>query len=220
MELKSRIARAVAVDDFAAAGSLLDELRSHWENAQGDAAGEQPGLSAARCEPLRSSLLARFQAWAASVLDHPDRVPVRETEELRSVLERWFDRVELRATATGFEMTCVPLGAGHARTVAVDYGRWRMTNAAAGYPRHRGTHWTPQEIVCALHAWVAEHGEPPASPDWKCATQSHPMMHTVMRTFGSWRAGLEAAGYSAPRPRRRPPTPKRDRHGRYLPARS
>jgi hypothetical protein len=38
-------------------------------------------------------------------------------------------------------------------------------------------------MIVAFRTWVAERGEPPASPDWTNGTQSHPMTNTLVRIF-------------------------------------
>lgn len=50
-------------------------------------------------------------------------------------------------------------------------------------------------MLAALHRWVAEHGAPPASNDWKRASETHPNRRSVIDRFGSWEAYLRAGGY-------------------------
>src|SRR5207244_2462304 len=144
------------------------------------------------------------------------KIAIAETERLRKVLMQWFDRVELCRTPTGFEMMPVPLGSANPRTIRVDYGQWRLSMAAAGYQRRLRIGWTAEQIISAFHTWVEQHGEAPLSTDWRRATTTHPMSADVFRTFGSWRAGLAAAGCTRPRRRRAPPPRGRDRRGRFV----
>jgi DNA invertase Pin-like site-specific DNA recombinase len=58
-------------------------------------------------------------------------------------------------------------------------------------------------------------GEIPLFTEWDRATPAHPHASMVHGTFGSWRAGLLAAGYSHSRPRKQPPARERDALGRY-----
>jgi Recombinase/Homing endonuclease associated repeat len=215
-ELKRRITHALAADDLAGAGALFDELRTGAQATDVVALSDKERPAMADEGPFRSSVLAGFHAWAASAIDHPQKVPVTETERLRKILKVWFDRVELRATESGLEMTPIPKGQANARPIRVDYGRWRLEMTAAGYPRRLRTAWTEAEIINALHRWVEQHGEPPASTDWIRASRSHPMATNVFSLFGSWRAALEAAGYSESRPRRRGPAKQRDDSGRFV----
>lgn len=54
--------------------------------------------------------------------------------------------------------------------------------------------WTRERIIQALVADAEERGEPPRAADWLRATDGHPHKDTVRSVFGSWRAGIEAAG--------------------------
>lgn len=73
--------------------------------------------------------------------------------------------------------------------------------------------WTREAIIAAIRSFAAEFGEPPATPDWN-PTQARilhnearagraeeragewPHAWTVRREFGSWAAGLRAAGFT------------------------
>lgn len=74
------------------------------------------------------------------------------------------------------------------------------------------TVWTREKIIAAIREWAAEHGEPPAGADWN-ANQARrlgdeararrfeddprwPWFSIVTRAFGSWNAGIRAAGYT------------------------
>jgi hypothetical protein len=84
--------------------------------------------------------------------------------------------------------------------------------------------WTPEKVVAAIREWADEYGAPPAIPDWsprhardlgdegravrfERAAGRWPSFNTAIRVFGSWNAGIRAAGYE-PRPVGRP---KRER---------
>jgi len=81
---------------------------------------------------------------------------------------------------------------------------------------HR-TVWTREALIAAIQRWAQEHGEPPAVADWnptvarrmndperaaragrrqerQTAEWPHPI--SVIRRFGSWSNGLEAAGFT------------------------
>lgn len=64
-----------------------------------------------------------------------------------------------------------------------------------------GVYWTCERIVEALTEWAIVHGGPPSMTEWHRAGESHPPATTVQQRFGSWRAGLAAAGM-VPRPSR------------------
>lgn len=65
-------------------------------------------------------------------------------------------------------------------------------------------HWTAGEILRAIKAWDAIHGEAPRYSDWhRSAAPGWPTARQVESRFGSWSKGLELAGMR-PRPAHRP----------------
>jgi hypothetical protein len=66
-----------------------------------------------------------------------------------------------------------------------------------------GFRWTPDTIVYAICLWHRKHQSPPVTSQWEHAGENHPSHQTVRRVFGSWNAGIAAAGFQ-PRPRGRP----------------
>lgn len=70
-----------------------------------------------------------------------------------------------------------------------------------------GMYWTRERIVEALDEWADAHGSPPSMFEWRRSGDSHPPASVVQERFGSWRAGLAAAGMTPrpSRPRRRGP---------------
>ena len=74
--------------------------------------------------------------------------------------------------------------------------------------------FTPEEIVAAIRAWTERHGAPPTLADWepsRARRMGHhwrverfragtwPTAGMVARAFGTFGAGIEAAGYARPR---------------------
>lgn len=74
--------------------------------------------------------------------------------------------------------------------------------------------WTPERICEAIRWWADEHGRPPSMPDFSPYSARYlndpdradhsqelidagqiPHAQTVVRTFGSWSAGIVAAGF-------------------------
>jgi DNA invertase Pin-like site-specific DNA recombinase len=216
-QLKNRIAHALAADDLAGAGALFDELRSRVLPQAIEPEAELSPLVSAGSDSLRRALLDEFYGWAASALDHPAKIAVADTERLRSILRRWFERIELGAIDGGFSVTPVYHGGRRGGNAPVDYGQWRLSIVAAGYARPPQAGWTREEIIVAIQRWAEEYGEQPAYTDWPRSTQAHPMANTAIKVFGSWRAALRAAGYDKSRRRRPGPPRDRDSRGRYLP---
>jgi len=59
--------------------------------------------------------------------------------------------------------------------------------------------WTGDQIVAAIRAWEEETGKPPTARDWREQRSSRPTTRRVIRVFGSWNAGIVAAGFIARR---------------------
>jgi hypothetical protein len=74
----------------------------------------------------------------------------------------------------------------------------------------RGLRWTPELIVYAIELWHRQHLRLPTTDEWDRAGVNHPSRVTVIRRFGSWNAGMAAAGFR-PRPpgHRRTPSVRR-----------
>jgi Homing endonuclease associated repeat len=83
------------------------------------------------------------------------------------------------------------------------FGSWDAALEAAGLD---GGRWTERRIREALWDWEAEHGRPPTHDEWVAAdpARRRPTAETVKGVFGSWNAGLEAAGFEARGPADRP----------------
>lgn len=77
-----------------------------------------------------------------------------------------------------------------------------------------GTWWTRDRVLARVREWAEAFGEPPAMADWDLWFAEHalhdraradrfrmadgywPTTVTVIRMFGSWNAGIRAAGFS------------------------
>ena len=95
-------------------------------------------------------------------------------------------------------------------TVYPLFGTWDAALAAAGLERdlrRRGSpRWTRENVIAALRAHHAAAGHSPSASSWARAADDHPTKETVRLLFGTWSAGLAAAGLPpAPlgRPRKR-----------------
>lgn len=66
--------------------------------------------------------------------------------------------------------------------------------------------WEPDVVLAAVRRWASEHdGKAPSETDWRRRGDYSPSAKTVQRLFGSWDAGIRAAGLR-PRIDRRPET--------------
>jgi hypothetical protein len=80
------------------------------------------------------------------------------------------------------------------------FGSWATFLGACGGEtgKRRTIYWTTERIIEALQQWAHAHdGKPPAARDWVTTGVNHPTNKTVQERFGSWNAGLEAAGFWA-----------------------
>ena len=82
-------------------------------------------------------------------------------------------------------------------TVARHFGSWNKGLLRAGLAppiaetRHR---WKDSEIIQVLQTWGRQHGRAPTWSDWQHSSWDRPSRTTVCNHFGSWQAGLAAAG--------------------------
>lgn len=73
------------------------------------------------------------------------------------------------------------------------FGGWNGLLEAAGVGANKPS-WKPEEIRDALRSYVAEFGRPPAKQELEWPPAGYPSSRTVRRHFGSFTAGLRAAG--------------------------
>lgn len=74
-------------------------------------------------------------------------------------------------------------------------GRGKAPERCAPCASAENAVWTPEAIVLAIREWVEAYGNIPTSVDWWHASDHHPAKTTVQIRFGSWNAGIEAAGF-------------------------
>lgn len=86
-----------------------------------------------------------------------------------------------------------------ASVVVFAFGGWNPFRVALGGEEYHPA-WTADEVLDAIRAWAAEHGRPPTKTEWECPPRGYPSSPTVRRRFGTFRAGLQAAGYESPKP--------------------
>ena len=54
--------------------------------------------------------------------------------------------------------------------------------------------WDEESVLEAFRRWEREHGKPPSSADWNRSGEYWPNDSRVRQMFGTWNAGMEAAG--------------------------
>lgn len=65
-------------------------------------------------------------------------------------------------------------------------------------------YWTPERMIDALHAWIAEHGSRPGAHDWRHGRPGNPPQGHVCKVFGKWNNLFRAAGVEPFKPGQRP----------------
>jgi len=74
-------------------------------------------------------------------------------------------------------------------------GQWDLALTAAGLEPQGHGRWNPSAILRALQADARRRGRPPTTNEWtRTGGPRRPTFATVQRVFGSWSAGLAAAG--------------------------
>lgn len=74
-----------------------------------------------------------------------------------------------------------------------------------------GFRWSQPTVVYAFELWHRRHLRAPTAKEWSRAGGDHPSMATVRRVFGSWNAGVRAAGLRARGQGEKRPAPGRGR---------
>jgi hypothetical protein len=75
------------------------------------------------------------------------------------------------------------------------FGSWNAGLRAAELPlTHEVGVWTRERVLVALRRDAARRGRTPVRADWSRAARRRPSASTVAALFGSWNAGLRAAG--------------------------
>ena len=121
-----------------------------------------------------------------------------EDSEILGALQAWADAHGHAPRSRDWSRggSCFPTSA----TVRRHFNSWRGGLIRAGLQptvaqwRYR---WDDAEIVKALRRWTACHGRPPTYSDWIRGASDRPGITTVCNHFGSWQAGLTAAGLEA-----------------------
>jgi hypothetical protein len=156
-----------------------------------------------RKEWTREAILAALRLWVERFGEAPTVTDWSEAHARKCSLQTQEKKRRRRETGRWPGPTLV----------AAEFGSWKgmLELAELPLPRMamRGT-WTRETVVESMRAWAAEHGRPPRATDWTHAEQgAHPSSKTVYDLFGSWPAGLAAAGFSPSPPAPRPSPPRR-----------
>lgn len=126
----------------------------------------------------------------------------------KSTILRWVNpdaaergRASSRRVKESYRGVCATCGAS---TWGDGPGRGRTEcNACQAARIHEARYWTQARVIEAIQRYAAEHGRPPSARDWLLGshgieTDGYPNAVLVQREFGSWAAGIEAAGFPRP----------------------
>lgn len=122
---------------------------------------------------------------------------------VRRILEPEFAermRIETREAKRRRTGTCERCGA------ETRYGGGKQAVSRLCVPCSRivNTRWTREVIVQRIRDWAELHGRPPSAKNWLhfppngTRRREWPTVQSVQRAFGSWAAGIEAAGFTRP----------------------
>lgn len=137
-----------------------------------------------------------FGSWNAGIeaaglpVQKPGRPKAMTPEEVIAALQAWAD--ELDRTPTYREATGpgVPVTSG---MVERRFGSWTAGIEAAGLVTAAIPRRSREELIAALRAWAADLGRTPTAREADRAGAPTPKV-TVKKAFGSWTAGVKAAG--------------------------
>lgn len=111
------------------------------------------------------------------------------------------DGSEQRRRRQGYRGTCLTCGA------ATDGSSGRAKaptecRSCKAIREHEERYWNQERVIDAIQRWARVHGQPPAATEWLNAgmgiSAGYPSCTLVQREFGSWSAGIEAAGFPRP----------------------
>jgi hypothetical protein len=130
----------------------------------------------------REETIALMRAWADETGDAP-------------MTPEWMPTADQR-TKWGSEYPRWPSN----RTVVTHFGSWNAGVQAAGFGYRRRT-WDRDTVLAALRGVAAELGRPPTRADLAGRPGEWPTPQTVEFHFGTFHAGMAAAGFPAVRRR-------------------
>lgn len=120
--------------------------------------------------------------------------PIWTPDKILTAIQQWAERCGRPPKASAWIQADYDHPARS--TVALVFGTWNAAIAAAGFSvRRTRKMWTREEIVDAIQRWGRTHnGEPPRAMDFNGA-DDYPSRTAVIRTFGTWNAAIDEAGF-------------------------
>ena len=117
------------------------------------------------------------------------------------------DRSRARARRNSYRGTCEVCG----KPTDGSAGRDKAPKRCAAHRKERETLWTEAILIERIQEWASLYGQPPRMSDWNphkaraegddwraerfLGDDRWPWFTSVVRRFGSWNAGIRAAGF-------------------------
>lgn len=145
--------------------------------------------------PSTAIVSSRFGSWNSALVavGLPAKPSAYSDEQLIDAVRADARRLRRTPTIDGWRARgpAVP-GIG---AVISHFGSWNAGVRAAGLrvTREHGI-WTRERVLGALRRDAARRGRTPVREDWSEAIRTRPQASTVETLFGTWNAGLRAAG--------------------------
>ena len=145
--------------------------------------------------PATGTVVNLFGSWnralgAAGLVVKP--YAYTDEEVLRALRA---DAERLGRSPTREEWSHRPVGVPGVGAVQTHFGTWNAALRAAGLEVNKEYgRWTRELAIAALRRDASRRGRSPTSEEWRVARRSRPHAATVEKLFGSWNAGLRAAG--------------------------
>jgi hypothetical protein len=166
--------------------------REEWlpgRNARGRWAREYPAW------PANGTVIRLFGSWNAGIATAGFRAkPFAYTDQ------EVVDALQADAKRRGHtprieEWLDRPAGTPGVGSVNTHFGSWNAGLRAAGLRvTHRQGHWTRERVLAALQRDASRRGRAPTREEWARPARGRPSGSTVAKLFGTWNAGLRAAG--------------------------
>jgi hypothetical protein len=145
--------------------------------------------------PATATVVKLFGSWNRAL--QAARLPIKPyaytDEEVLKALRADADR--LGRAPTREEWSHRPLDVPGVGAVQTHFGSWNAGLRAARLEVNKEYgKWTLELAIAALRRDAKRRGRSPTSEEWSTARRSRPHSATVEKLFGSWNAGLRAAG--------------------------
>lgn len=173
--------------------------RSRWPNASD---GRDDRLARLYLSPARPSL---HEAGAAVGITRARAKQILNARGIdTSAAGRTWARIERALDGgAGYDAAAIAKAAGLASDTVREHCREHGITLAPGRGRGSTLIWPRERIIAAMKEWAKRNGRPPTAPEWVQSGPDHPSVRSVQYQFGSWNAGIQAAGFEPMKPGQR-----------------